>query len=154
MSNKARLSRLNNILIKYNVRFKMSNLGVPAVRMPPRTDKMIKCNNDEQKSRHKKITPIIFLPSSSSWGISYSATSLLSLPALHCCYPAGCSYTMPNGRPGTLIEISFLIEGTYLVVKAWKGRRGKRRGMQNDANEYFDFSPPVIFLQPLNLLFI
>jgi len=30
---------------------------------------------------------------------------------------------MPNGRPGTLIEISFLIEGTYLVVKAWKGRK-------------------------------
>jgi len=30
---------------------------------------------------------------------------------------------MPNGRPGTLIEISFLIEGTYLVVKAWEGWR-------------------------------
>lgn len=65
---------------------------------------------------------------------------------------------MPNGRPGTLIEISFLIEGTYLVVKAWEGRRaeggGEERDERDDANEHFDFSPPVIFLQPLNLLFI
>lgn len=87
---------------------------------------MIKRNNDGQKSRRKKITPIIFLPSSSR-GISHSATSLPFLPTLRRCYPAGCSYTMPNGRPGTLIEISFLIEGTYLVVKTWKGRGEKRK---------------------------
>lgn len=57
---------------------------------------------------------------------------------------------MPNGRPGTLIEISFLIEGTYLVVKVWRERQGnggERRSMRTTF-------PPVIFLQPLNLLFI
>lgn len=57
---------------------------------------------------------------------------------------------MPNGRPGTLIEISFLIEGTYLVVKAWRARQGNG-GERRSTRTTF---PPVIFLQPLNLLFI
>lgn len=82
---------------------------------------MIKCNSDGQKSRHKKITPIIFLPSSSRVAYRTQRLPFRSLPTLR--YPAGCSYTMPNGRPGTLIEISFLIEGTYLVVKTWEGHR-------------------------------
>lgn len=128
----------------------MSNLGVPAENATNACHhkRMIKRNNDGQKSLRKKITPIIFLPLSFH-GISHSATSLPFLPTLRHCYPVGCSYTMPNGRPGTLIEISFLIEGTYLVVKSWKGREElrERGGTQDDANEHFDFSPPVIFLQ-------
>lgn len=160
MTNKARLSlfvsRLNNIPIKYNAYSEMSNLGVPAVRIPlmhAQHRRMIKRNNDGQKSRRKKITPIIFLPSSSR-GILHSATSLPFRPTLRYCYPAGCSYTMPNGRPGTpLIEISFLIEGTYLVVKAWEGRgrrREERKTMRTSTSTFllrsFSFNRSICFL--------
>lgn len=60
--------------------------------------------------------------------------------------PAGCAYTIQNGRSGTLIEISFLIGETYLAIRIAKeeknggreeGRAGRseRWGREHGADE-------------------
>lgn len=70
---------------------------------------------------------------------------------------------MPNGRPGTLIEISFLIEGTYLVVKAWEGRGNQReerkagrreRALRLFSSGHFPLTPQTAFYLNHRPLFI
>lgn len=56
-------------------------------------------------ARQRRIPPVFFIPLDER--------------------PAACTYTIPNGRSGTLIEISFLIGQTYSVVGIDRTKKGR-----------------------------